>query len=187
MKFLDNWESSYQLFTHRYYNPGRVEDSPRSTLERSLNDEYEKQLLVQVDYSKPFARGGKIETGLRSSSRDMVNDFVVARENESGDFVALPNLDNVFLYDENIHAAYGIVSYKGSQLSYQAGLRAEWTDVKTTLKETNEVNPREYANLFPSAHVTYNLPKQNAVQASYSRRVRRPFYNDLSPFYDLCR
>lgn len=182
VKFLDNWESSYQLFTHRYYSPERAEDAPRSTLERSINDEFEKQLLFQVDYTKPFGKGGKFETGVRSSSREMVNDFVVDRQNETGSYDPLPGLDNIFLYDENIHAAYGILARKGSKLSYQAGLRAEWTDVKTTLKETNEVNPREYANLFPSAHVTYNLPKQNAIQASYSRRVRRPFYNDLSPF-----
>jgi len=182
VKFLDNWESSYQLFTHRYYAPEGMEDATRSSLERSINDEYEKQLLFQVDYIKPFGKGGKFETGLRSSSRDMVNDFVVTRRNESGEFIPLAGLDNIFLYDENIHAAYGIVAHKGSKLSYQAGLRAEWTDVKTTLKETNEINPREYGNLFPSAHVTYNLANQNAVQASYSRRVRRPFYNDLSPF-----
>lgn len=182
VKFLDNWESSYQLFTHRYYAPEGTEDEARGRLERSINDEYEKQLLFQVDYTKPFGNGGKFETGLRSSSRDMVNDFVVARRNEAGAFVPLNGLDNIFLYDENIHAAYGILAHKGSKLSYQAGLRAEWTDVKTTLKETNEVNPRAYANLFPSAHITYNLVKENAVQASYSRRVRRPFYNDLSPF-----
>ena len=182
VKFLDNWESSYQLFTHRYYDPERAEDASRGTLERSLNDEFEKQLLFQVDYTKPIGKGGKFETGVRSSSREMVNDFVVDRQNETGNFDPLPGLDNIFLYDENIHAAYGILARKGSKLSYQAGLRAEWTDVKTTLKETNEVNPREYANLFPSAHVTYHLPKQNAIQASYSRRVRRPFYNDLSPF-----
>jgi ferric enterobactin receptor len=61
-------------------------------------------------------------------------------------------------------------------------LRAEWTDVKTTLEKTNEVNPRKYSNLFPSAHVTYQLAKENSLQISYSRRVRRPFYNDLSPY-----
>ena len=182
VKFLDNWESSYQLFAHKYFGPDGTGDNARGTLEHSLNDEFEKQLLFQVDYTKPFGNGGKLETGLRSSSRDMVNDFVVARKNENGDFVPLAGLDNIFLYDENIHAAYGILAKKGSKLSYQAGLRAEWTDVKTTLQETNEVNPREYVNLFPSAHVTFNLPKQNAIQGSYSRRVRRPLYNDLSPF-----
>ncbi|HEX8040490.1 MAG TPA: outer membrane beta-barrel family protein [Chryseosolibacter sp.] len=182
VKFLDNWESSYQLFTHRYFNPDGSEDNARGTLERSLNDEYEKQLLFQVDYSKPFGKGGKFETGLRSSSRDMVNDYVVGRRDANGEYIPLPGLDNIFLYNENIHAAYGILAKKGNRISYQAGVRAEWTDVKTTLKETNEVNPREYINLFPSAHVTFNLPKQNAIQTSYSRRVRRPFYNDLSPF-----
>lgn len=182
VKFLDNWESSYQLFTHRYYDVNGVENAGIGTLERSLNDEFEKQLLFQVDYTKPFGKGGKFETGLRSSSREMVNDFVVSRRNADNEFIPLPELDNIFLYDENIHAAYGILAKKGSKLSYQAGLRAEWTDVKTTLEETNEVNPREYVNLFPSAHVTWNLPKQNGIQASYSRRVRRPFYNDLSPF-----
>ncbi|MCF8281526.1 MAG: outer membrane beta-barrel family protein, partial [Bacteroidales bacterium] len=41
---------------------------------------------------------------------------------------------------------------------------------------------RDYKNLFPSAHLTYDLPNDNAVQVSYSRRVRRPRYRDLSPF-----
>jgi outer membrane receptor protein involved in Fe transport len=62
------------------------------------------------------------------------------------------------------------------------GLRAEWTDVTTTLRQTNQVNPRRYANLFPSVHLTYALPRGHALQVSYSRRVRRPQYNDLSPF-----
>ena len=43
-----------------------------------------------------------------------------------------------------------IMGNKGKKISYQAGLRAEWTDVKTTLKETQQVNPRNYVNLFPA-------------------------------------
>ena len=112
----------------------------------------------------------------------MTNDYIVTQQNASGGFDPLPGLDNIFLYEENIHAVYGIASNKSNRFSYQAGLRAEWTDVKTVLKETNQENPREYVNLFPSAHVTLDLLKENALQLSYSRRVRRPFYNDLSPF-----
>lgn len=180
IKFLDNWESSDQVFTQYDYSPdGGLENS---TLEISLNDEYERQLLFQLDYSHPLGKEGKFETGVRTSFREMVNDFVVERQNSSGDFTALPGLDNVFLYDENIHAAYAIIGNKEKRFSYQAGLRAEMTDVKTTLQETNEENPRKYINLFPSAHVTMDFPHENAMQLSYSRRVRRPFYNDLSPF-----
>jgi outer membrane receptor protein involved in Fe transport len=180
MKYLDNWESSNQLFTQDIFSS---DGSEEKILQHSLNDESEKQFLVQVDYIKPIGRDGKFETGFRTSFRDMVNDYVVAQKNASGEFVPLPNLDNIFFYNENIHAAYGILANKKKRISYQAGLRAEWTDVKTILKETNEVNPRNYVNLFPSAHLTFELPKENSFQLSYSRRVRRPFYNDLSPFF----
>lgn len=183
VKFIDNWESSHQLFTQRNFFPDGAEKS--NTFERSLNDEYEKQLLFQIDYIQPIGKEGKFETGLRTSFRNMVNDYVVENQTASGEFVALPELDNIFLYDENIHAAYGILGNKSKRISYQAGLRAEWTDVKTTLQETNQVNPRKYTNLFPSAHFTYDMPKDNALQLSYSRRVRRPFYNDLSPFMTI--
>ncbi len=180
VKYLDNWERSNQLFTQETFQPGGSIES--STIETSVNDESEKQFLVQLDYVKPIGKEGKFETGVRTSFRDMVNDYVVSRQNEQGGFDPLPGLDNIFFYDENIHAVYGILGNKTKKFSYQAGLRAEWTDVETTLQETNEVNPRKYANLFPSAHVTLALPKENAIQASYSRRVRRPYYNDLSPF-----
>ena len=182
IRFLDNWESSNQLFTQQYFTPNEAPITTKSLVQNSLNDEYEKQYLLQVDYVQPIGKEGKFETGARSSFRDMVNDYVVNQKNELGQFVVVPGLKNYFIYNENIHAAYAILGNKTNKISYQAGVRAEWTDVKTTLRETNEINPRKYANLFPSVHLTYELPKENALQLSYSRRVRRPFYNDLSPF-----
>ena len=181
-KFLDNWESSDQTFTQDYFNPDMTSDPAKNLLQKSLNDESEKQLLFQLDYIQPFGKDGRFETGVRTSFRKMVNDYLVTQEDEDGNFQPLPGLDNVFYYDENIHAAYGIVGNKTGKISYQAGLRAEWTDVKTTLEKTQEINPRKYSNLFPSAHITYDLPNDHDIQVSYSRRVRRPFYNDLSPF-----
>ena len=181
-KYIDNWESSEQLFTQHYFQPNGTPDQSKSVLQQSLNEEFEKQWLFQLDYIKPIGKDGKLETGVRSSFRDMINDFVVSEKNALGEFIPLQGLDNIFAYNENIHAAYGILSNKTKKISYQAGLRAEWTDVKTVLQKTNEVNPRKYVNLFPSAHFTFNLKEDHAIQVSYSRRVRRPFYNDLSPF-----
>jgi ferric enterobactin receptor len=181
-RFLDNLESSDQLFDQQLYKAdGRTPGLPLNR-QRSVNDEGEKQYLVQVDYVKPFAKQGKFETGLRSSTRTMTNDYSVTQQNAAGVSVPLPGLTNNFVYNEKINALYGIVGNKTGRISYQAGIRAEWTDVKTTLKQTNQVNPRSYANLFPSVHMTYELPQQHALQISYSRRVRRPAYDDLSPF-----
>ncbi len=181
-KFIDNWESSQQLFTQHSFHPDGTQDPSQSVLQQSLNDEFEKQWLFQMDYIKPIGEEGKLETGIRSSFRDMTNDYVVSEQNSMGEFIPLPDLDNIFVYNENIHAAYGILANKFKKIAYQAGLRAEWTDVKTVLRKSNETNPRKYANLFPSAHLTFNTTEENAIQVSYSRRVRRPFYNDLSPF-----
>lgn len=181
-RFLDNYENSDQLFNERRYgSDGRTQIGPLS-VQRSLNVEGEKQFLVQIDYVHPFAKQGKFEAGLRSSTRAMTNDFTVLVQNPGGALVALDSLTNNFVYDERINALYGLVGNKTGKISYQAGLRAEWTDVKTTLLKDNIVNPRSYANLFPSIHMTYDLPRQHALQLSYSRRVRRPTYNDLSPF-----
>ncbi|WP_234734574.1 outer membrane beta-barrel family protein [Tellurirhabdus bombi] len=182
VRYLDNWESSDQYFTQNTFLPSGKESSLPSILQRSLNDETEKQILVQVDYVQPFRKDGKLEAGLRSSSRDMTNDYSVTERSQTGIWVPLPGLTNDFLYEETIHALYGILGNKIRKFSYQLGVRAEWTGVTTTLKQTADVNNRKYANLFPSVHVTYDLPRQNAVQLSYSRRVRRPQYNDLSPF-----
>ncbi|MFY7826193.1 MAG: TonB-dependent receptor domain-containing protein [Flectobacillus sp.] len=182
VRYIDNWERSDQLFTQNAFKPNGSVDQAQTLLQNSLNDEYEKQWLFQTDYSKPIHKDGKVELGARANFRDMVNDYVVNQQNENGVFVPLPGLKNYFIYTENINAVYGIVGDKYKKLSYQVGLRAEWTNVKTTLRETNEVNPRNYSNLFPSAHIAWEMPNENSLQLSFSRRVRRPFYNDLSPF-----
>lgn len=182
IKYLDYWENSSQLYTQFGFKPDGSDNPAKTLLQTSVNDEYERQWLFQLDYTKPIGKEGKFETGLRSSFRNMVNDYIVEQKNTSGGFDPLPGLDNVFVYDENIHGVYGILGNKTGDLQYQAGVRAEWTDVTTTLRETNQRNPRDYVNLFPSVHVTYSLPQENGLQVSYSKRVRRPFYNDLSPY-----
>lgn len=185
LTYLNYWENSDQVFTQSSYSAEGDPIKGSSVVQTSLNDEYENQYLAMLDYVQPFAKEGKFEAGFRTSFRDMKNDYIVKQENEVGNFEPIPGLDNIFLYNENILGAYGIVGNKSKKWSYQGGLRMEYTDVKTTLVETNEVNPRKYTNLFPSAHLTYNITQENAFQLSYSRRVRRPVYNDLSPYVTL--
>ncbi len=182
VRHLNNWEDSDQYFNEDVYNPDGSPSGIPHLLQRSVNFETEKQYLFQLDYIHPFGEKGKFETGLRTSFRNMTNDYSVTQRDEDDNWHALPGLTNDFLYKENIHAAYAIYANQFRKLTYQAGLRGELTDVTTTLKQTNEVNPRDYINLFPSAHLTYELPNDHALQLSYSKRVRRPQYNDLSPF-----
>lgn len=150
--------------------------------QRSHNREKQRNMIFQADYVKPLGKEGKFEAGLRSGIRDLRNDFEVT-ELEDGTWVSLPEFTNSLLYDENIHAAYTSLGSKISQFSWQLGLRAEYSDVTTELEQTNEINPREYFNLFPSAFLGYELNEENTMQVSYSRRIRRPGFWELNPFF----
>lgn len=183
--FLDNWERSDQIFTQNTFSPTGTEITQLAVLQHALNDEFEKQYLAQIDYTQPFGKAGKFEIGVRSNFRDMVNDYLVTQQTTDKQWVPLPGLDNYFIYKEKISAVYGILANKSEHFSYQVGVRAEVTDIVTLLRDTNEENPRKYSTLFPSVHFTYNLPNENGLQLSYSRRVRRPVYDDLSPFMTL--
>jgi outer membrane receptor protein involved in Fe transport len=182
LRYLDYWERSDQIYT-QYGKKVDGSAFPELTkVQKALNDEFERQWILQADYVNPIGKDAKIEMGLRTSFRNMINDYIVTEKQASGIFTVVPGLKNVFNYQENISAAYLIFGNKMKQFSYQFGLRAETTDIQTVLEETGEKNPRNYANLFPSAHFTYTITPDNSFQFSYSRRVRRHTYNDLTPF-----
>ncbi len=181
LTYIDNWEDSDQEYTQKSFLPDNTPSGEEDGLQRSDNYETEKQLLLQADYVHPFGTKGKFEAGIRNTLRDITNDFLVTEFREQA-WVPLEGLDNDFYYDENIYAAYMILGNKIKKVGYQLGLRGEYTDLTTELVQTAEVNHRNYFNLFPSAHVTYDLPRGHALQLSYSRRLHRPTYNDLTPF-----
>ncbi len=151
-------------------------------LQKSSNTEDERNFLVQVDYVHPFGNKGKWEAGIKSNSRRIVNDFTVEELGESGSWSVLPQYDNNLVYDERIHAAYLMAGEHFGKFSLQGGLRGEFSDIATSLPETGDRNHRTYFNIFPSIHLSYQLPEDKAVQLSYSRRLSRPWFRDLLPF-----
>lgn len=182
LRYLDYWEKSDQTYTQVSNKADGAAWPENSKIQRAINDEFEHQWILTADYVNPVGKDAKIETGLRTSFRDMINDYIVTEKQSNGLFTVMPGFLNKFIYKENISAAYAIFGDKINQFSYQLGIRAEVTDIQTELEKTAEKNPRNYANLFPSMHVTYTVSPEKSFQLGYSRRVRRPTYNELSPF-----
>ena len=154
--------------------------------QRSFNEELQRNVIIQIDYVQPLGEEGKIEMGLRSGLRNIQNDFSVEDYLDgTQDWEPVGDLTNLLVYTENIHAAYMQGGNKSGNFSYQAGLRAEYSDIETELRKTNEVNPREYLSLFPSAFLGYELGGDQTLQLSYSRRVRRPGFRELNPLFNF--
>ena len=186
-QFEEDSETESSDYVEQYFDRNNAPLNRADLLQESNNAESEKQYLLQIDYVNPIGKDGKFELGLRSSIRDIRNDYEV---NEFDDNVWQPLLDfrgsplsNNFKYDEDIHALYAIFGDKKGKFSYQFGLRGEYSQVVTELVETNELNDRNYFNLFPSAFLNYEFSEQDAIQLSYSRRIQRPRFWYLNPFF----
>lgn len=182
LQYQESTEEEDADYREAYFNPDGTPSDLADEIQHSNNKEGQKDWTLQLDYIHPFAMEGKFEFGFRGSKRNINNDYLV-EELADGNWLFLDNLSNNFIYDENIYAVYGIVGNKIKRFSYQLGLRLEYSNVLTELVQTNEINERKYTNLFPSAHITYDLPANNAIQLSYSRRLRRPRFRDLNPFF----
>jgi outer membrane receptor protein involved in Fe transport len=146
------------------------------------NDALEENWFIQADYVHPFSKDGKAEAGVRSNNRMVDNDYSLEEVDDQGNWVAFPAFNNNMIYTERIHAAYVMAGDKLKKLSVQAGLRGEYSDIRTELTATDTTNNRKYFNLFPSVNLGYEITKNKTWQLSYSRRINRPRFRDLLPF-----
>ncbi|MVN75113.1 TonB-dependent receptor [Hymenobacter sp. HMF4947] len=136
------------------------------------------QGAAQVDFTQPLGEKGRLETGAKSTWRSYDNTYDFAS--------SLPVLyqQSIFLYQEYIQAAYASLGGEHGKLHYQGGLRLEQTNTHGQQVTTSEEFRRSYLNLFPSATLAYELPRDQRAQLSYSRRVQRPDQGELNPFTD---
>lgn len=142
------------------------------------------RLSSNVDYLFPFGKKGKFEAGWQGSIRQISNNYEVREVVNS---IENPDVDftNDFLYEEAIHGIYLNIGNAINRFSWQTGLRVEYSDVTTKLLATNQTYYTGYTDLFPSAFFTYKLTDADAFQLSYSRRIQRPVYSDLNPFFTI--
>lgn len=185
VKYIDNTENNdsdiSEYLTDQFENPINT----NILKQRTIVDESDQNLIFQIDYVQPIDKKGKLEFGAKSTFRNIANNFLV-EENGNDGWVTLEGLSNDFSYIENVHAVYASMGNKKEKFSYNFGLRAELTDLKTELKQTGEINDRDpYINLFPSAHLGYEFEDGNSFQVSYSRRIQRPRFRDLNPFFSF--
>ena len=172
---------------------GEIEDSsidstnlllgtPSQLYQRALNDEGDKNTLMQIDYVRPLGEGKKMETGYRGTLREISSDYLVEQIDDLGNFFPLVNFSNQFIYNEDVHAVYAIYENKMDKWGYQLGVRFEQTNIRTFQRETGETNNKDYLNTFPSAFLSYKVTNDQTMQASYSRRLSRPRFWYLNPF-----
>lgn len=143
---------------------------------------------AKADYSHPLKNNWKLDAGVKTAytQTDNIADYSITANNKtSADY----EKSNHFIYKENINAAYLNFSKEGKRFSLQVGLRYENT-ISNGHQLGNIVKPdssfrRTYNSLFPTFYFSYKLDTagNNQLGLNYGRRIDRPYYQDLNPFF----
>jgi hypothetical protein len=139
---------------------------------------------LKSDYTQNFLKG-KLGAGYKTSFVHTDNTFNFYNIEDDVEVLDTTR-SNHFVYDENVNALY--VNYQRTidMFDFQAGVRMENTvsegNLKSAVAANDSIVKRNYTDFFPSAGLTYNLNKDNAIALVYSSRIDRPNYQDLNPF-----
>lgn len=130
-------------------------------------------LVSTLDYKRNLSNEGSLETGIRYTkfSGDFMLDIDINKN----------KLNNIlFDFDENIYAYY--VNYKNTfnEFSFQAGTRAEYFDRRVLVNKEKFNNNK--LDIFPSFSVDYTPSNVNYYKLSYSKKIVRPSFNQITPF-----
>lgn len=176
------WNSTYQLFTSIYTDGITGDRETTFLVNRPIGD---LQLYsMKADYSKPLGKDLNFEAGVKSSYVDSDKNMQFFQRVDGAEiFDSLRS--SHFLYSENINAAYINFNKKISKFSLQAGLRTEHTLAKGTQVLTGQTFDRNYAQIFPTAYVEYEITEKHRLNVNAGRRIDRPHYEQMNPFRRL--
>jgi iron complex outermembrane receptor protein len=187
-----NVDADYGRFRNQNYTyqPNQYYDASERFVLSELNYEYNAPKSIdiytfKVDYEQNLW-GGKFAIGSKFSRVLTDNTYLFyAIFSDSTDL--LEGRSNIFNYEENVYAAYLNYNRSFKNLSFNAGLRMETTDVfgeLITYDPALQEDPVDqlYTDLFPSMGLSYSIKQGNTLNINYGRRLNRPNYSVLNPF-----
>lgn len=156
----------------RYFDNSGEEMDRNSKLENTQKGDIDI-VSVKLDYTHPINKIYSFETGIKGS-------FVKtdSRANMAGYY----QQDDNFVFEENIQAAYINTTAQYAKTTVQIGLRIENTISTGKSLSLNQIDKKNYLNLFPSVFVQQTLEPKQTIGFRYSYRIGRPNYHDLNPF-----
>jgi len=180
--YSNYYSTSKQTLANNYFDANNVKMAPSDTLLGNIPSNIDI-FSAKADYTQSVLRNGKLEAGVKVSFVKTDNN---ARYDSLINNVQVPDWGrtNHFVYEEQIQAAYlNLQKPLSKKWDMQLGLRVENTIAKGKQLTTGESFDRNYAQLFPTAYFSYKMNEANTFAVNYGRRIERPDYSDLNPFF----
>ena len=154
----------------------------RNLSEKITTDENQNSELYKVDYVLPIGEEGQFEAGFRRSNQHQKIDYLVEKEDNSGNYISDNNLSNTLLYNEKVNAYYTQYGNKKNNFSYLVGLRFEESITNVTQVVNGDNTQKKYNDLFPTLNLAIELKEDETITLGYNRRIRRARSYFINPF-----
>jgi outer membrane receptor protein involved in Fe transport len=178
--------TNYQNVATEYFNPDQTPAAPLFQ-QRTTGNGTSNNLTVQTDYSNPVTDKIKVEAGLRASIRNSNsnnNNYIM--DQSTGKYETVTGLNSKYKYTDNVYAGYVTFSQKINNFTYQLGGRLESSKYSGELVDSNQRFSNSYPlSFFPSIFLTQKINDKQDIQLNYSRKINRPNFWQLTPYYDF--
>ncbi|GGG88334.1 TonB-dependent receptor [Polaribacter pacificus] len=172
-----------RITSNQYYLANSNNQYQPASVIRNSNPTQVQIVNTTVDLEKKINPNFNLETGLKYSYVHNDYDLRLEDKNNAGIFVPNTNRSNHLIYKESIFAGYGIANLSRNNWNFQLGLRAEHMAYDAFSKTANTTNKDSYTSWFPSFSINRNAD-DNQYKFSYSKRIERPRYLNLNPFFE---
>lgn len=172
-------------YTQKTIDVNNIEIDHVDLYQRNTNKSITHSGFFQSDYTQPFQKiKAKLELGYRLSLRNLYNElYADSLLSSTQQYITDSSISNTYQYKEMINAGYIIFGGAVKKwLNYKAGIRLENTNLSIRQNVGSQFYKQKYFDYFPSASLSFNLPKNHTVSLSYSKRINRPNAYQLNPF-----
>ncbi|MBK9734880.1 MAG: TonB-dependent receptor [Saprospiraceae bacterium] len=145
-----------------------------------INDGVNHETTFQVDYTHPFTKAIKLETGTKAVIRNIISDYTTQFLTTSG---YIPQIEQ-FKYDQNVYSGYASVSFLvAKKYSIISGARYEKTTFSGDFRSgDSEDFKNNYGNFLPNLAISRTFKNFKTLKLSYSQRIQRPSLLFINPF-----
>ena len=175
-------EKSFEIESSSILNSKLKPIYERYLSEKITTDENQNSELYKIDYVLPIGEEGQFEAGFRRSNQHQKIDYLVEKEDNSGNYISDNNLSNTLLYNEKVNAYYTQYGNKKNNFSYLLGLRFEESITNVTQVVNGDNTKKKYNDLFPTLNLALELKEDETITLGYNRRIRRARSYFINPF-----
>jgi len=176
---------------HQFNNEGTFNLTLTQTLDKEeyLNDFYNSNSSIK--FANTLDKNYLKNTQISSKYTQAISKTSIMTVGYSADIGSSPfdhysdAGDSKLKYQETVHAGFVEYEYEKANWYVGMGLRAEIFDVKTDYISENQLQKRNYKDLFPTIYIQRELNDYSNISFDYSSKISRPSFYKIQPFIQV--